>query len=98
MFSRSACAFTAPRNRSDTCPSTTGDGTGFSNWKRMYIDSPCPVASLPMYPLRYSRSRHSTSSVMCPSSSSGMVAISGFYEKLRPSARRFEVEDLASIS
>jgi hypothetical protein len=33
--------------------------------------------------------------VMCPSSSSGMVAIPGFYEKPRPSARRFEVEDLA---
>src|ERR1017187_321847 len=31
---------------------------------------------------------------MCPSSSSGMVAITGFYEKSRTSARGFEVEDL----
>src|ERR1019366_9033389 len=29
---------------------------------------------------------------------SGMVAIPGFYETLRPFARRFEVEDLASIT
>ena len=43
-----ACEVTASRNLSDTCPSTTGDGTGFSNWKRMNIDSPGPVASLPM--------------------------------------------------
>src|SRR5260370_39391266 len=34
---------------------------------------------------------------MCPSSKSGMVAIPGFYEKPRPSARRFEVEDLPSF-
>ena len=27
-----------------------------------------------------------------------MVAIPGFYEKPRPSARRFEVEDLASLN
>src|SRR5262249_9730235 len=33
----------------------------------------------------------------CPSSSSGMVAIPGFYEKPRLFARRFEVEDLASL-
>src|SRR5713101_6286502 len=33
---------------------------------------------------------------MCPSSSSGMVAIPGFYEMPRHSARRFEVADLAS--
>ena len=36
--------------------------------------------------------------VMCPSNSSGMVAILGFYEKLRICARRFEVEDLAGYS
>src|ERR1019366_1384859 len=34
---------------------------------------------------------------MCPSSSSGMVAITRFYEKSRTSARRFEAEDLASV-
>src|SRR4051794_13118747 len=44
MSSRSACAFTASRNRSDTRPSTTGDGTGIPNWKRMNIDSPALVA------------------------------------------------------
>ena len=48
VLSRSACAFTASRNLSDTCPRTTGDGTGIPNWKRMNIDSPGPVASLPM--------------------------------------------------
>src|ERR1035437_8524099 len=35
---------------------------------------------------------------MCPSSSSGMVAIPGFFENPRTSARRFEVEDLARIT
>jgi hypothetical protein len=35
--------------------------------------------------------------VTCPSKSSGMVAIPEFYKKLRASARRFEVEDLASV-
>ncbi len=34
---------------------------------------------------------------MGPFNSSGMAAIPGFYEKLRFVARRFEVEDLASI-
>src|SRR5271167_4621930 len=33
---------------------------------------------------------HSTSSVTCPSSSSGMVAIPGFYETLRVCARRLK--------
>jgi len=40
---------------------------------------------------------HSTSNVTCPSNSSGIVAILGFYETLRGCARRFEVEDLASF-
>ena len=40
---------------------------------------------------------HSTSRVTCPSNSSGMVAIPEFYETPRPIARRFEVEDLASV-
>ena len=31
----------------------------------------------------------------CPSKSSGMVAIPGFYDKAEDRARRFEVEDLA---
>jgi hypothetical protein len=35
--------------------------------------------------------------VMCPSSSSGIVAILGFYEIPRQAARRFEVEDLARL-
>jgi hypothetical protein len=38
---------------------------------------------------------HPTSNVMCPSSSSGIVAIPEFYEIPRQAARRFEVEDLA---
>ena len=36
---------------------------------------PPEVASGPMYPFRYSRSRHSTSNVTCPFSSSGIVAM-----------------------
>ena len=80
MPSRSASVFTASRNFSEIWPSTTGDGTGFPSWPRMNMTKPGPVASLPMYPFRYRRSRHSTSSVTCPSSSSGMVAIPEFYE------------------
>src|SRR5262249_14173179 len=59
--SRSASTFTASRNLSEICPSTTGEGTGLSNCSRMKNANPGPVASLPMYPFRYSRSRHSTS-------------------------------------
>src|SRR3954462_9525814 len=62
----------------------------------MNVTSPPAVANLPMYPFRYRRSRHSTSSVTCPSSSSGMVAIHEFYANAAIFTCRFEVEDLAS--
>ena len=39
-------AFTASRNLSETCPSTTGDGTGFPNWPRMNVDQPRPGCQL----------------------------------------------------
>jgi hypothetical protein len=38
---------------------------------------------LPIYPFRYRRSRHSTSRVTCPSSSSGIVAIPRILRKRR---------------
>jgi hypothetical protein len=63
----------------------------------MNATSPSPVASLLMYPFRYSRSTHSTSSVTCPARSSGIVAIPRFYGMSPPHACRFEVADLASL-
>jgi len=60
----------------------------------MNVTRPPEVAIEPMYPFRYSRSRHSTSRVTCPFNNSGMLAMS---EIIRNHiARRFEVEDLAS--
>src|SRR5215469_10232856 len=44
---------------------------------------PTCVASGPMYPFRYSRSRDSTSNVACPLTSSGML---GMTESVRDSA------------
>jgi len=90
-------AFTASRNFSVTCPSTTGEAIGLPNCTRMNVTSPPGVANPPMYPFRYNRSRHSTSSVTCPSNSSGMFAIPRFYGIPKLFARRFEVEDLARV-
>jgi hypothetical protein len=73
--SRSAIVFTASRNFSVTCPSTTGEGIGLPSCSLMNVTNPPDVARGPMYPFRYSRSRHSTSNVTCPSSSSGMLAM-----------------------
>ena len=67
--------FTASRNFSVTCPSTTGDGMGLCNCSRIKFTNPPAVANGPMYPFRYNRSRHSISKVTCPFSSSGMLGI-----------------------
>ena len=74
---------TAARNFSVTWPSTTGDGIGLPNCSRMKFTRPPEVASGPMYPFNYSRSRHSTSNVTCPFSSSGMLAMNEILQKLR---------------
>src|ERR1041384_5913155 len=66
---------TAWRNFSVTCPSTTGEGTGLPSCSRINVTNPPDVASGPTYPFKYNRSRHSTSNVTCPSSSSGMLAM-----------------------
>jgi hypothetical protein len=66
-----------------TCPSTTGEGIGLPNCSRMKWTRPPEVASGPMYPFRYNRSRHSTSNVTCPFSTLGML---GMTEILRNSA------------
>src|SRR5580658_1626029 len=71
----SAITFTASRNFSVTCPSTTGEGIGLPSCSRINVTNPPDVASGPMYPFRYNRSRHSTSNVTCPFSSSGILAI-----------------------
>src|SRR4051794_31388688 len=62
----------------------------------MNVTSPPDVASAPMYPFRYNRSRHSTSNVTCPFSSSGMLAMNEILRNSKTYARRFEVVDLAS--
>ena len=59
-----------------TWPSTTGEGIGLSNYSRMNVTSPPEVASDPIYPFRYNRSKHSTSNVMCPLNSSGIFGMS----------------------
>src|SRR4051812_49973527 len=61
----------------------------------MNVTSPPDVASAPMYPFRYNRSRHSTSNVTCPFSSSGMLAMNEILRNSKTYARRFEVVDLA---
>jgi hypothetical protein len=63
----------------------------------MKLTNPPEVASGPMYPFRYSLSRHSTSKVTWPLRSSGMLAITRFYGIPRHYAGRFEVEDLARV-
>ena len=64
-------------------PGTTGDGIGLPNRSCMKAASPPVVASRPMYPFRYNRSRHSASKLTCPLSSSGMP---GMAEILRYAA------------
>jgi hypothetical protein len=70
-------AFTASRNFSVTGPSTTGDGMGLPHCSRINVTNPPDVARGPMYPFKYSRSRHSTGNVTCPFSNSGMLAMPG---------------------
>lgn len=68
---------------------------GLPNCSRMKLTKPPEVANGPMYPFRYSRSRHSTSKLTWPLRSSGILAMTRFYG-IRHYAGRFEVEDLAS--
>ena len=55
---------------------------GFSNCSRMNVTNPPDVASAPMYPFRYNRSRHSTSNVTCPLNNSGMLAMTEILRNL----------------
>ena len=73
-----------------------GAGIGLPSCSRMKVTSPPEVANHPMCPFRYNRSRHSTSSVTWPFSSSGMLGIPPIVGNQRCYACRFEVEDLAS--
>src|SRR5215831_6365670 len=61
----------------------------------MKVTSPPDVANLPMYPFRYSRSRHSTSNVTCRLAIRECSPCPRFYGIPTQAACRFEVEDLA---
>src|SRR5215471_16952916 len=63
----------------------------------MKVTSPPDVANLPMYPFRYSRSRHSTSNVTCRLAIRECSPCPRFYGIPTQAACRFEFEDFATL-
>src|ERR1017187_3945430 len=97
MSSRSARAFTASRNLSDTRPRTTGDGTGIPNLEAHEHRQPrscCQLADVAIE-IKTVEALHFQRDVPVKQFRNG-----GHHQilrKVRTSARRFEVEDLARI-
>src|ERR1022692_3133366 len=95
MSSRSARAFTASRNLSDTRPRTTGDGTGIPNLEAHEHRQPrscCQLADVAIE-IKTVEALHFQRDVPVKQFRNG-----GHHQilrKVRTSARRFEVEDLA---